>query len=422
MKTSELSKRRTLLFGLAAFVIGFLVFFNGREVTSLTISLVALYFFGVALVDLFLHFVLKRREISVTSNLIKLALAAVIFFLNEFTNLPLHFIVVILGCYQLFMAGIYGVTYTLFRQSKIKGGGRFLFDALLYGPLGLSSIISPGDVDGELQFLFLGAYLISLGFSNIRDGLFFDNERDRKNLRRRVRVSLPIIFAAFIPAEQLSRFNQFLQGDAPEEEKESRQLVMDKDLSTDMEVFIHTSDKDLFGAIGHVDLCYKGKVISFGSYDPFSERLFGTVGDGVLFKVDKDAYIDFCKRESKKTLFGYSLHLTEEQKKAVEERLAEIDSLVYDWEPSVEFKNDQHIYPYRLKHELGAEIYKFKDSRFKTYFVLSTNCVLLADSILGQAGTDIVNPRGVIAPGTYQSYLQYELESSKKLVIAETIY
>ena len=46
MKTSELSKRRTLLFGLAAFVIGFLVFFNGREVTSLSISLVALYFLG----------------------------------------------------------------------------------------------------------------------------------------------------------------------------------------------------------------------------------------------------------------------------------------------------------------------------------------------------------------------------------------
>ena len=47
------------------------------------------------------------------------------------------------------------------------------------------------------------------------------------------------------------------------------------------------------------------------------------IGDGVLFKVPKDAYIELCKKESKKTLFGYSLALTDKEKEAVEKRLLE---------------------------------------------------------------------------------------------------
>ena len=45
---------------------------------------------------------------------------------------------------------------------------------------------------------------------------------------------------------------------------------------------------------------YQGKVISMEVMMSFSERLFGTIGDGVLFKVDKDAYIELCKQESRK--------------------------------------------------------------------------------------------------------------------------
>ena len=160
--------------------------------------------------------------------------------------------------------------------------------------------------------------------------------------------------------------------------------------------------------IGHVDICYKGKVISYGSYDVFSERLFGTIGDGVLFKVDKDAYIDLCKEESKKTLFGYGLSLTDEQKLAVEKRLAEIDELLEVWDPPADLKDGKRTYAYKLKHELN--------------FILSTNCCLLADSIIGQAGTAILDMRGIIAPGTYQSYLQYEFESANELVVAQNIY
>ena len=422
MKENNLVKRRTILFGIGALIMGILVLWNGADFVRSAIGLVALYFGFTSLAELFGRLILRNKDLPITSNIVKFLVAGLIFDFNYYTEMPVNLIIVLLGIYQLFMGAVYAITYWMFRQNQLEGRGRFLWDAFWSIGIGLGSILSPGGLDGEFMFVILGIYLITLGVSNIRDGLFFDNDRDRKHLRRKARVSLPVVFAAFIPASNLNKLNQLIQGGepplmpAPEHEKKA------EGKHRDLEVFIHTSDKDLFGAIGHVDICYKGQVISFGSYDPFSETLFGTMGDGVLFKVDRDKYLNFLKQGTSKTLFGYTLALTDEQEKAIEERLAEIDSLTVEWEPSAELNKGEHIYPYVLKHELGAKTYKFTGSRFKTYFVLSTNCVLLADSILGQAGTDIVSPRGVIAPGTYQSYLQYEYESGNGLVVEQHTY
>ena len=317
-------------------------------------------------------------------------------------------------------AVVYAITYYLYRCDQAKGGFRYLFDAVLQGLVALTTIFSPA-TDGRQQFLFLGIYLILLGISNMRDGLFFDLDKERKDLRRHFRVNLPVIIAAFIPFEQLERFNHFFRG-TKDQELSSVYRILKGEQQADLEVLVHTSKENLFGAIGHVDICYKGKVISYGSYDSFSQKLFGTIGDGVLFKVDKDAYIDLCKKESKKTLFGYSLALTDQEREAVEKRLREIDDLLEPWEPSVQELNGTPTYAYKLRHELGAELYKFKSSHFKSYFILSTNCCLLADSIVGQAGTAILNVRGIIAPGTYQNYLQYEFESANGLVVAHNVY
>ena len=146
-------------------------------------------------------------------------------------------------------------------------------------------------------------------------------------------------------------FNRLIQGDAASDRKNVYSLVKNREKKADLEVLVHTSKTSLLGAIGHVDICYQGKVISYGSYDPFSERLFGTIGDGVLFKVDKEPYIELCKKESHKTLFGYSLSLTEEESQAVEERLAEIDQLLTPWDPPSRLQEDgQPTYALSLIH------------------------------------------------------------------------
>ena len=414
MELDRLSGRRTLLFGILAILFGVIIIANGVDVTKFALDLLVIYFIFVGVSNLFFRFLVKKNRISLSSAFFHVLVGLVVGFLNRASNLPVNIVIIILGCYQLCTAAVYGITYLLYRQNKLKGGFRYFFDTVLYGGIGLTTIFSPS-TDGRLQFLIVGIYLILLGFSNVRDGAFFNTDLEQKQLWRRIRINLPVIIAAFFPAEQLNRFNRFLQGEKREHQKVYSR-IRDKQKPVDLEVLVHTSDQNLFGMIGHVDICYQGKVISYGSYDTFSERLFGTIGDGVLFKVDKDAYIELCKQESKKTLFGYA------QKRAVEKRLAEIDELLAVWNPSAELKNNDHTYAYKLKHGLGAQLYKFKTSRFKTYFVLSTNCCLLADSIIGQAGTAILDMRGIIAPGTYQSYLQYEFESANDLVVAQNIY
>ena len=142
-----------------------------------------------------------------------------------------------------------------------------------------------------------GAYLVLLGISNIRDGILFDKDQQGQELKRRFRISLPVIFAAFIPAKELKRFNQFLQKRELGGTHKPLSIGEKRRRGKGIRNFVHTSDSNLFGAIGHVDICYQGKVISYGSYDPFSERLFGTIGDGVLFKVDKEPYIELCKKK-----------------------------------------------------------------------------------------------------------------------------
>ena len=44
--------------------------------------------------------------------------------------------------------------------------------------------------------------------------------------------------------------------------------------------------------VGHCDIVYKDKVISYGNYDTSSERLFGAIGDGVMFISNLKKYID----------------------------------------------------------------------------------------------------------------------------------
>ena len=54
--------------------------------------------------------------------------------------------------------------------------------------------------------------------SNIRDGFLFEKEIGKNHLKRRVRISLPIVLAALIPARTLAKVNKFMLENADEEE------------------------------------------------------------------------------------------------------------------------------------------------------------------------------------------------------------
>ncbi|WP_173277865.1 MULTISPECIES: DUF308 domain-containing protein [unclassified Streptococcus] len=421
-----LTGKKLLAQGFLFVLLGLILMVTGTWLPVTVIRLVLFLAWIATVLDLVLR-ILKKSQSTDTLGvaLVKLLVLGYLLGSNLATDVPIYILALVIGVYQIFHATINLVTYVLYRKNKIRPRFRLLLDGLVLVFLGGTSLLSSTG-NSVFQLFVLGAYFFLYGVSNIRDGFLFEEEIGKNHLKRRVRISLPIVLAALIPASTLAKINKFMQENA--DEREDIHLGMVKSGKTaELEIFIHTAETSLFSAIGHVDICYQGRVISYGNYDPSSETLFGMVGDGVLYFCDRDKYIDLCKRESQKTLFGYGIDLTPEMEKAVQKKLAELKQLTIPWEPSADKimtgdGKEDYIYAYKIRHETDGELYKFIKSKFKSYFVLSTNCVLLADTIVGQAGTDILSPKGFIAPGTYQAYLNREFEKPNSIVVSKHVY
>lgn len=421
-----LTGKKLLAQGFLFVLLGLILMVTGTWLPVKVIRLVLFLAWIATVLDLVLR-IFKKSQSTDTLGvaLVKLLVLGYLLGSNLATDVPIYILALVIGVYQIFHATINLVTYLLYRKNKIRPRFRLLLDGLVLVFLGGTSLLSSTG-NSVFQLFVLGAYFFLYGVSNIRDGFLFEEEIGKNHLKRRVRISLPIVLAALIPARTLAKINKFMQENA--DEREDIHLGMVKSGKTaELEIFVHTAETSLFSAIGHVDICYQGRVISYGNYDPSSETLFGMVGDGVLYFCDRDKYIDLCKRESQKTLFGYGIDLTPEMEKAVQKKLAELKQLTIPWEPSADKimtgdGKEDYTYAYKIRHETDGELYKFIKSKFKSYFVLSTNCVLLADTIVGQAGTDILSPKGFIAPGTYQAYLDREFEKPNSIVVSKHVY
>lgn len=421
-----LTGKKLLAQGFLFVLLGLILMVTGTWLPVKVIRLVLFLAWIATVLDLVLR-IFKKSQSTDTLGvaLVKLLVLGYLLGSNLATDIPIYVLALVIGVYQIFHASINLVTYVLYRKNKIRPRFRLLLDGLVLVFLGGTSLLSSTG-NSVFQLFVLGAYFFLYGLSNIRDGFLFEEEIGKNHLKRRVRMSLPIALAALIPASTLAKINKFMQENA--DEREDIHLGMVKSGKTaELEIFVHTAETSLFSAIGHVDICYQGRVISYGNYDPSSETLFGMVGDGVLYFCDRDKYIDLCKRESQKTLFGYGIDLTPEMEKAVQKKLAELKQLTIPWEPSADKimtgdGKEDYTYAYKIRHETDGELYKFIKSKFKSYFVLSTNCVLLADTIVGQAGTDILSPKGFIAPGTYQAYLNREFEKPNSIVVSKHVY
>ena len=421
-----LTGKKLLAQGFLFVLLGLILMVTGTWLPVTVIRLVLFLAWIATVLDLVLR-IFKKSQSTDTLGvaLVKLLVLGYLLGSNLATDIPIYVLALVIGVYQIFHASINLVTYVLYRKNKIRPRFRLLLDGLVLVFLGGTSLLSSTG-NSVFQLFVLGAYFFLYGVSNIRDGFLFEEEIGKNHLKRRIRISLPIVLAALIPARTLAKVNKFMLENA--DEREDIHLGMVKSGKTaELEIFVHTAETSLFSAIGHVDICYQGRVISYGNYDPSSETLFGMVGDGVLYFCDRDKYIDLCKRESQKTLFGYGIDLTPEMEKAVQKKLAELKQLTIPWEPSADKimtgdGKEDYTYAYKIRHETDGELYKFIKSKFKSYFVLSTNCVLLADTIVGQAGTDILSPKGFIAPGTYQAYLDREFEKPNSIVVSKHVY
>lgn len=358
------------------------------------------------------YFFYNHKKVHLHNALLLIPTAVILIF---YPAIPLAFTTIIFALYLTLTGLIKFISYLNYRKDKVKGRIYVLAGAIILCVNGFA-LAFKDYFDIDIVMILIGIYGVLLGVTYIFDGIFtVIPPRKKESLKRRIRIPLPIAISALIPSSMSQVINKKL-----ETEKQPLQWQND---DIDMEVFVHVSP-DGFGIMGHCDLYFEGEVLSYGNYDYDSTRLFETIGDGVLFTVqDKVKYIQFCIKEDKKTIFGYGLKLTQNQKEKVREKIKWLKNNANRWYPiSYSYPDYKKDYASRVYLETQAKFYKFKSGKFKTYFVLGTNCVLLADQIIGSAGTDIIDMNGIIAPGTYQDYLEKEFQRKNGFVVSKNVY
>lgn len=412
-----------LFVGVIALIIG--IFILQATITTLK-SLFYVIGYALVIVGIIqgLRIVLHLKDKHIKERVAKTVLQLIVggyIVLNP--KMPVSIFGVLIGIYIVFI----GISHMInFYILKMNGASRWLFSLLfatIYLSFGVFLLFSPY-LRMDVVLTMIGWYFIVYGLHSFVDmirTLLTSEYKD--DVRRRVRITLPVFVEALIPRFVLNEVNAMLQTSENEETLVDAiaDIVESKgDEVADIEVFVHISSKG-FGAIGHIDLGYKGKVISYGNYDIRSHHLFETVGDGVLFYSNREQYIPFVILDAKKTLFSFGIKLNDEQKQKVDERIAELESKLIKWQPSDDISNIKD-YAARLNKNVDTTFYKFKEGKFKTYYVLGTNCVLLADQILGSAGVDIIKFSGIISPGSYYEYLNKEFASKRRFVVTKNVY
>lgn len=348
--------------------------------------------------------------------------------LSCFPKIPMSILPILFALYLILNGIIKLMTYIILRYENTNGRLLELFQAFIYLVIGIPLLISPLK-KLSVMLTIMGVYILLLGINFIFD--FINTIIPRKvkrKLQRRIKITLPVLFQAIIPYQVLNEINYFIN-----KEEYSKKIVYEEknqDIKPDLEVFIHSSMNG-FNRLGHVDICFKDKVYSYGNYDDSSKRLFDMIGDGVLFVTDKEHYIPFCIKHSHKTIFGFGLKLNDRQIKNIDNYIDKIFTNIYEWNLPIQEdmiskkkinKDDYTDYASCLYKSTKAKFYKFETGKFKKYFVLGINCCLLADSIIGKSGSDILKMNGIITPGTYYEYLNREFKKKNSMVISKNIY
>ncbi|OFK59592.1 hypothetical protein HMPREF2811_04445 [Globicatella sp. HMSC072A10] len=323
-----------------------------------------------------------------------------------------------IGYYQLFIGVSLFISWLLLRRDRVSGRVGILLSSVINIIWGVASIAikSSETVDGVVARL--GFYLVFIGLTILMDARdYYLSQRTKTRVKRRIRVPLPVIFTILLPKKMLDKINHFIQEELSMSEWTSPELK-ETDRHPVLKVFIHVGE-DGFDQMGHVDLSYKGRVYAYGNYDIDSERLLGAIGEGVLFSLDDQDYIDYCLQDNK-TLFEYRVVLTAAQEVEFEKNLNDILKNTQAWVPTSSTQLASYLGKMTQKYKV--ETFKFKSSRYKTYFVLGTNCVLLADQLIGASGLDLLAMVGILAPGTYYDYFEKEFQKPNSIVVGKTVH
>ncbi|MGL5312477.1 MAG: HdeD family acid-resistance protein [Peptostreptococcaceae bacterium] len=420
---SYINRGNLLFTGISLIVVSIITFYARASFLNLVMKAFATAFIINGLSQIINGIIINKNDIAKPTTISQSILNFMLGFgILMLPTISLSILPIVFALYLLLNGIAKLITIFIYWKNDIKIKFRLVTKCIIYFVFGITSLLAPLSHLNDILFI-ISIYLFLFGLDFMKDFISEIIPQKAKNkFKRKVRITLPVFLVAMIPHRVLKKVNAYL-----EVENEDANFTNDNSEEPDLEVFIHVTPSGV-GMVGHVDLFYNGEIMSYGNYDESSYKLYGMIGRGVLFSCDKDKYIDFCLNYGNKTLFSYGLRLNEEQKINIEKRIKEIKGNLVEWIPPVVFENNNKgvekytDYASMLYKSTGAKFYKFNSGRFKTYFGLNTNCVLLADSVIGRCGTDVLSFSGIITPGTYYEYFKNEFGKRNSMVITRTIY
>nr|WP_300003383.1 DUF308 domain-containing protein [Tissierella sp.] len=431
LKIKDIDIFSMILSGVVYLVLG-IIFLTQKSILLFAVknllNLLVILFAGSGFFQLLGFTPLKRKRLTSASKLIgfliNMGFAGVIYFKPQLIVgiLPIFF-----GIYAVFSGIIRFLTYLQYKENDVARRFLVLFAAIMLFVMGIIIIVHPLDSILPISNI-IGIFFILYGSSFIIDSILdFLPKETTDSFKRRIRINLPVFMVALVPHKMLMKINKAFE---TEDIKPEDLVAYKENIPYDLEVLIHVTEKG-FGMLGHVDIYFEGKLMTYGSYDEKTYRLNGLISDGIFVESpNKDDYIRFSQKHMGKTLFGFGLKLNEQQKDRVRSEIADIHKNLYRWKPQSELDQEKGFIPDKPREDYASilydnikgKYYKFRKGPFKTYFGLNTNCVLLADKIVGKTGIDIVKIQGIISPGAYFEYFNKEFALKDSIVISRTIY
>ncbi len=329
------------------------------------------------------------------------ALSLVIIFLPRFSY---QSFLVVLCLYLSFYTAVQGINAFIYGRDRIY---QYFIPALcqaLIFPLLIAAILLLPD-DLRYRFVMSGSgYLLSiLGFAYFCDWMSVAIKNKRAaNIFHRISVTMPGFGGLGVPARLLHTLHNDPPSSPPDAE------------------IIFNYGKHGKGVAGHCELCVAGKTFTYGNYDPASRAIFKTLGNGIIFRADKEQYIDFLLRQDR-TVVVYGLRLSAEQKTGLQEALSRLEQSLADWQAEAQ-RTPSEEYIRKVTDQLDARVYRITNGRFRSYFLPTINCVTLTGSLLkGTAAGNVLIP-GLYTPGAYMELLHRLYVAGNDVVFSVTTH
>mgnify|MGYP001722981552 CR=1 FL=1 len=111
-----------------------------------------------------------------------------------------------------------------------------------------------------------------------------------------IRVALPDLMSLFLPQRTADVLPRAPLGPVPQQGTE------------EFELLFQTSTHGI-GLVGHCELCFDGRTLTYGAYDPVHQRLLRTAGAGIVFSAPREPYLRWCIGTHHRRVISYSLRL-----------------------------------------------------------------------------------------------------------------